>query len=136
MITNVPAFAQTTITNPATIAAACVLGAANAPTNTILAVTAGSDGALLTALAVIPRSTVAAGTAYAFSSLDGGVNQFLIGAIAYPAQTITTTSGITPIQFAFSESTSRRMKAGEQIYIGMTSVATSGAVADPQWSNF
>lgn len=136
MITNVPAFAQTTVTNPGIITAACVLGAANAPTNTVLAVTAGTDGCLLTALAIIPRSTIAAGTAYAFSSLNGGTDQYLIGAVAYTLQTITTTSGHTAIQFAFSESTARRMKAGEQIYVGMTSVATSGSVFDPQWSNF
>lgn len=136
MITNVPAFAQLTKTNQAVLTAACVLGAANAPTNTVLVATAGPDGGMLTSVSITPRSSVVAGTAYVFTSPDAGVNQYLIGAVQISLQTITTTSGISNIVFNFTESTSRRMAPNERIYIGSTSVAASGSAGDAQWSDF
>jgi hypothetical protein len=136
MKTYTAPFAQTPQSSQVVLTAASVVGTGDTPTNTMLTATAGSDGALCTAVSFTPRATMAAGVAYLFASNDSGTTQRLIGAVNISAQTISTTAAPTSIAFAVSETTPLRMKAGERIYVGASVVPVAGIVVDTRWTDF
>ena len=128
-------FAQTPKTATAVVTAAATL--TDTPANTVLLVTAGSDGAILTRLTAIPRATVTASSLVVFISKDGGTTQRLIDAELMAAYTMATTTLIPETPFAlYTETTPLRLEAGDRIYVGSQVALAGGIVFRAEFTNF
>lgn len=109
----------------------------DAPTNTVLLLTAGSEGALLTAVSAMPRATVTASSLLLFISSDSGTTKRLFDSEVMAAQTVNTTTAINEVQFQrYSESAPKRLKAGDQIYAGSQVSLASGIVFAAEYTDF
>jgi len=100
------------------------------PSNTVKIFTAGANGALLTRLSALPRSTAAANSLYAWVSSDTGTTKRLIKAKLVASDTVSTTDIPTEIDFGYSLSAPLLLKAGEEVYVGqgVSDPATNGWV--------
>jgi hypothetical protein len=128
-------FAQTPKTATAVVTAVATL--TDTPANTVLLVTAGSAGAILTRLTAIPRATVTASSLVVFISKDGGTTQRLIDAELMAAYTMATTTLIPETTFAlYTESTPLRLEAGDRIYVGSQVALAGGIVFRAEFTNF
>jgi hypothetical protein len=111
--------------------------------NSTLLLTAGGDGALVTRLIAMPRTTVGATAAYLFHSNNSGTTQRIIDSITVAAQSLanatTQSTAITSTAFTnISETTPLRLGAGESLYIGIgnTQPAGNGIVFSAQYTDF
>lgn len=133
-------FAQTPQTATAASLATAATITGDTATNTTLLMTAGADGAILTRLTVLPRSTVTATAVYLLISKDNGTTQRLIDSTTVAAQTLaaTQTTGVTTTAFStYNESTPLRLAAGDRLYVGMgTSQAAGTLVFKAEYSDF
>ena len=128
-------FAQTPKTATAVCTAAATL--TDTPSNTVLLVTAGSDGAILTRLTAIPRATVTASSLVIFISKDGGTTQRLIDSELMAAYTMATTTAVPETVFAFySEAAPLRLEAGDRIYVGSQVALAGGIVFRAEFTDF
>jgi hypothetical protein len=130
-------FAQTPKTLTAVSTAACVIGSADAPTNTTIIATAGSNGALVTKIVSIPRATVTATAMYLFISKDNGTTQRLIDSELIGAYTLSATTNIAETSFSnITEATPIRLEVGDKLYIGAGVALAAGIVTRCEWSDF
>jgi hypothetical protein len=130
-------FAQTpkNVTAVATGAVSTITG--DSPTNTVVLLTAGADGAILTRLSAIPRATVTASSLVLFTSSDSGTTKRLIDSALMAAQTLATTTAITATTFSnYTETTPLRLQAGEQLYVGSQVALASGIVFKAEYTDF
>jgi hypothetical protein len=122
-------FAQTPRTLAVVSTLACVIGTADAPTNTALLATAGIDGALVTRITSIPRGTVTATAMYLFISKDAGVTQRLLDSELMAAYTLAATTAIPELVFSqITEAAPIRLAAGDRLYIGAAVALAAGIV--------
>jgi len=129
-------FAQTAKTGTAVLTTASVI-TSDTPTNTVEIATAGSEGALVTALSFIPRATVTATALYLFISKDGGTTQRLVDSELMAAHTVAATTAIPETKFAnISETTPLRLEAGDKLYVSIGVALASGIVAKCEWTDF
>lgn len=129
-------FAQTPQTASAVATAAATV-TTDAPTNTVLLLTAGVNGAILTRLWAIPRATVTASSLVIWISSDTGTTKRIKDSVLMGAQTIATTTAITLTQFTnYSETTPLRLKAGDQIYVGSQVALAGGIVFSAEYTDF
>lgn len=120
-------FAQT----PKTATAVCTAAATvtnDAPTNTVLLLTAGAEGAILTKLTAMPRATVTASDLVVFLSKDGGTTKRMIDSKLMSAYTMAATTATPVTAFDYSESAPLRLEAGDEIYVGSQVALASGIV--------
>ena len=130
-------FAQTPQTATAVAAGAVANIATDAPTNTVLLLTAGADGAILTRLFAMPRTTVTASSLVLFLSKDNGTTMRLIDSELMAAQTVSSTAAIAETNFAnYSETTPLRLAAGDRLYVGSQVALASGIVFRAEWTDF
>lgn len=109
----------------------------DSPTNTVLLLTAGAEGAILTRLLALPRATVTASGLCLFSSIDSGTTVRLIDSETMAAQTVSTTAGISETSFAnYSETAPLRLAAGEKLYVGSQVALASGIVFKAEYTDF
>ena len=128
-------FAQTPKT--ATAVATAVATLTDTPANTVLLVTAGVNGAILTRLTAIPRATVTASSLVLFISKDSGTTQRLIDSELMAAHTLATTTAIPETFFAnYSESSPLRLEAGDRLYIGSQVALAGGIVFRAEFTDF
>lgn len=129
-------FAQTPQTASAVAtAAATVTG--DTPTNTVLLLTAGVNGAILTRLWAIPRATVTASSLVIWISSDTGTTKRIKDSVLMAAATVNTTTAIALTQFTnYSETTPLRLKAGDQIYVGSQVALAGGIVFSAEFTDF
>jgi Kef-type K+ transport system membrane component KefB len=128
-------FAQTPKTATAVVTAVATL--TDTPANTVLLVTAGSDGAIVTRLTAIPRATVTASSLVVFISKDSGTTQRLIDAELMAAYTMATTTLIPETTFSlYTETTPLRLEAGDRIYVGSQVALAGGIVFRAEFTNF
>lgn len=130
-------FAQTpkTATAVATGAVATITG--DTPTNTVLLLTAGTDGCILTRLSAIPRATVTASSLVVFISKDTGTTKRLIDSELMAALTVSSTTAITETFFTnYNETTPLRLEAGDQLYVGSQVALASGIVFRAEFTNY
>jgi hypothetical protein len=128
-------FAQTPKTATAVVTAVATL--TDTPSNTVLLVTAGSDGAILTRLTAIPRATVTASSLVVFISKDNGTTQRLMDAELMAAYTMATTTLIPETTFSlYTETTPLRLEAGDRIYVGSQVALAGGIVFRAEFTNF
>lgn len=129
-------FAQTPKT-----ATAVVTGAAtytgDAPTNTVLLLTAGAEGAMLTKLSAMPRATVTATSLLLFVSNDGGTTMRLKDSVLMAAHTVATTTATAVTKFAdYTEATPLRLAAGDRLYVGAAVALANGIVFSAEYTDF
>lgn len=131
------AFAQTPKNTTAVATGAVGSITTDTPTNTVVLLTAGADGAILTRLSAIPRATVTASSLVLFTSSDNGTTKRLIDSVLMAAQTVATTTAITSTPFAtYTETAPLRLQAGEQLYVGSQVALASGIVFKAEFTNF
>jgi hypothetical protein len=134
-LTYTAPFAQTPKTATAVVTGVATM--TDTPANTVLLVTAGSDGAILTRLTAIPRATVTASSLVIFISKDGGTTQRLIDSELMAAHTVATTTAIPETVFPFySEAAPLRLEAGDRIYVGSQVALAGGIVFRAEFTNF
>lgn len=131
-------FPQTADTKTAVTAAACVIGSADTPTNTVLLMTANTnDGSIVTNLSAMPRATVTATGLYLFLSDDGGTTKRLIDSELMAAYTLNTTTAIPETLFArYSEVTPLRLGAGDSLYVGSAVALAAGIVYKAEFTDY
>lgn len=130
-------FAQTPKTATAVATGAVASITTDAPTNTVLLLTAGSDGAILTSLTAIPRATVTASSLCLWISKDSGTTKRLIDSELMAAHTVATTTAIPETVFSrISENTPLRLEAGDQLYVGSQVALASGIVFKAEYTDF
>lgn len=130
-LTNVPVFAQTPKSwygSPTTAFALTGAGSVldDNPSNTVLLITAGSNGALVTNIKVVPRATCTAHFAAIFLSKDSGTTKKLIGTVLIAAQTLSTTTAVVEYDFTPTESLPLRLEAADRIYVGISVTQSNG----------
>lgn len=129
-------FAQTP-KNVTAVATAAATVTTDAPTNTVVLLTAGVNGAILTRLSAIPRATVTASSLVLFTSSDNGTTKRLIDSALMAAQTVATTTAITATTFStYTETAPLRLQAGEQLYVGSQVALASGIVFKAEYTDF
>jgi hypothetical protein len=130
-------FAQDPKTATAVATGAVGSFAGDSPTNTVLLLTAGADGAILTRLTAIPRATVTASSLMVFLSKDNGTTQRLLDSELMAAHTVATTTAIPETVFTlYSETTPLRLQAGDQIYVGSQVALSGGIVFRAEYTDF
>lgn len=129
-------FAQSPKTATAVATGAVGSIAGDTPTNVVLLMTAGADGAILTKLTATPRATVTASSLVVFISKDSGTTNRLIDSALMGAHTVATTTKIPATAFSYSESAPLRLEAGDQIYVGSQVALASGIVFQTEFTDF
>lgn len=120
-------FAQSPKTATAVATAVATITDDN-PSNTVLLLTAGADGAILTRLTAIPRATVTASSLVLYVSSDGGTTKRLVDSALMAAATVNTTTAVAVTSFGtYTETTPLRLAASDKLYVG-TQVALSGGI--------
>jgi hypothetical protein len=128
-------FAQVPKTATAVVTAVTTL--TDTPSNTVLLVTAGADGAILTRLTAVPRATVTASSLVLFISKDSGTTQRLIDSELMTAYTMATTTAVPETSFAsYSEGSPLRLEAGDRLYVGSQVALAGGIVFRAEFTNF
>lgn len=87
------------------------------PSNTVLLLTAGANGARLTRLEFIPLETVTANALQWYRSIDAGVTKFLGGMVTGGSDTVSGTDGSTTVSAGFSEDNPMILQPSERIYV-------------------
>lgn len=128
-------FAQVTKTATAVCTAAATL--TDTPTNTVLLLTAGTDGCIVTALHAIPRATVTASSLVLFISKDAGTTRRLLDSELMAAYTMAATTAIPETAFSrIGETTPLRLESGDQLYVGSQVALAGGIVFTAQFTDF
>ena len=128
-------FAQLPKSNTAVVTTATAALATDAPTGTVLLVTAGVNGCIVTRLTAMPRATMLSTALYSFTSPDGGVTQRLKDSETMAGQTIGTGTRIDEIPFGnYSEARPMRLGPNERLYVG-TGIAANIVFA-AEWTDF
>ena len=136
-MTNTAAFAQTPKTATAVATGAVASLTTDAPTNTVLLLTAGTNGAIVTRLSAMPRATVLPSSLVLFISNDSGVTQRLIDSETMGNQTLAAATGISETVFAnYSETRPLRLAAGDRLYVGSQVALASGIVFRAEYTDF
>jgi hypothetical protein len=106
------------------------------PTNTVLLVTAGTNGGRLTKLRAIPTATVTATQLQEFRSLDsGGTQKFSNAVLGAPAGYTMGGATAPPVtDFGYSDDNPKSLSAGEELYIA-TGVTGSWAF-EAEWADY
>lgn len=110
----------------------CVLDTAStdiddAPTTSVLLVTAGANGARLTRLTSIPRATVTATMIACYLSKDAGTTKRLLDTALMAAHTVANTTEIPTTDFGYSEDNPLVLEAADRLYM-TTAVALAGGI--------
>lgn len=130
-------FAQTTKTATAVCTEAVAALTTDAPTNTVLLLTAGAEGALLTRLSALPRATVTAASLCLWLSTDNGATKRLIDSALMSAFTVAATTAIVVTEFSrYSEYLPLRLEAGAQLYVGSQVALAGGIVFKAEYADF
>ena len=129
-------FAQT----PKTSSAVCTAAGAitnDTPTNTVLLVTAGADGSIVTNVRAMPRATVTASSLTLYVSSDSGTTMRMIDSALMAAYTQATTT-LTPVTlFAdITETTPIRLGAAGRLYCQSEVALAGGIVFAAQYTDF
>lgn len=129
-------FAQTPKTSAVVVTAAATVDG-DTPANTIELLTAGSDGALVTRLAAMPRATVTASNLVLFLQKSGQTTKRLIDSELMAAHTVAATTAIPETSFGnISDSTPLRLEAGDKLFVGSQVALAAGIVFAAQWMDY
>jgi len=104
------------------------------PSNSVLLVTAGSNGARLTRLEFIPLETVTANALQWYRSIDAGTTKYLAGMATGGSDTVSGTDGATTVSAGYSDDNPLILQANERIYVA-TGI-TKGYHVVAEWANY
>lgn len=104
------------------------------PTNSVLLVTAGANGARLTRLEFIPLETVTANALQWYRSIDAGTTKYLAGMATGGSDTVSGTDGSTTVSAGYSDDNPLILQANERIYV-CTGI-TKGYHVVAEWANY
>jgi len=112
-------------------------------TNSVLLLTAGSDGAIMTELSAMPMATVTASQLCVWSSTDSGTTKTLVMSSLMAAYTMAATTQNVPTGFkhsdnstVISETAPYRLKASEALYVGTLVTNATGIVFNARYTDF
>ena len=129
------AFAQTPKTAIAVTTAAATL--TTTPANTVLLMTAGAEGALVTRLSAVPQATATASKLALYISKDSGTTQYFIDSVLMSAYTQAATTATPYNVFPnYSEDSPLRLEAGDQLYVGNMVALAGGVVFRAEYTDF
>jgi hypothetical protein len=119
-------FVQAVNNSNCNITAATSAVSGDSVSTAVLLFTAGLEGSAITSITAIPRATVTATALYLFTTTGSDTTALkLIDSITMPAQTLSTTAGITISTFTnYTEDYPLRLKATEKLYVA-TGVAAN-----------
>jgi len=107
------------------------------PTNTVLLVTAGADGCIVTRVKAMPRATVTASSLHLYVSTDSGTTQRMLDSALMAAYTQATTTLTPKTSFAdITETTPLRLPAGAEIYCQSEVALAGGIVFSAEFTDF
>jgi hypothetical protein len=106
------------------------------PTNTVLLVTAGANGARLTKLRAIPAATVTVTQLQEFRSLDTGTTKKFSNAAlgASGGYTFAGTTLPPAADFGYSDGNPKLLAAGEQLYVAAG--VTGSWAFEAEWADY
>lgn len=87
------------------------------PTNSVLLVTAGANGARVTKLWAIPLETVTANALQVYRSPDAGTTKYLALAATGGSDTVSGTDGPTAVDFGLTDDNPMLLAASERLYV-------------------
>lgn len=104
------------------------------PTNSVLLVTAGANGARVTRIGAIPIANVAATQCQLFRSRDAGTTKYFFDSAAMASYTFATGTEAPTTDFGYSDDNPIFLAANERIYaaIAVTNAITFGA----EWADY
>jgi hypothetical protein len=130
-------FAQVSKTASAVVTGASASLDGLAPTNTVLLLTAGADGALLVRLNSIPRATVTASSLLMWIESNGSSDKYLEDSALMSAHTVAATTAIPVTTFSrYTEDTPLRLAAGDKVYVGSAVALAGGIVFNANYVDF
>ena len=146
MKSNVAVFAQTPKTADAVVATAVAMtgvgsiaDTSNTVNGTFLLLTAGSEGAIVTKIHMIARSTISATTGFLFlrRAATSSGNRVLIDTVLLQAVSVTATTNATKTAFSgITEAAPLRLAAGDELYVGISVNASTGITAYAEYTDF
>lgn len=104
------------------------------PTNSVLVVTAGANGARLTRLTALPQATVTAAQHQLFRSRDAGATKYFAAAAVQAAYTMATTTAPTAVDFGFSDANPLILGVSEVLYVA--SSVTQNVTFNAEWADY
>jgi hypothetical protein len=104
------------------------------PTNAVLLLTAGANGARVTRIGAIPQATVTAAQLQLFRSRDAGTTKYFHNSALQAAYTMATTTSAPVTDFGYSDDNPLILSAGEQLYVG--SSITQNVAFNAEWSDY
>lgn len=142
--TYVSPFPQNSKTATAIATNAIALTGANSvatstPNETVLLLTAGAEGALLTRLTAMPRGTVTATSLLLFirKATDAANVRTLVDGALMAAYTFNGTTLPPVANFAlYNEGTPYRLQPGDELYVGITVALAAGVAFRAEYSEF
>ena len=117
-----------------TAAAQATFPPTTAPSNTVLLVTAGANGARVTRIRATPQTTITAAHVQLYRSQDAGTTKYFVQGVTMAAATVNTTTAAIPVDFGYSDDNPLIMLAAERLYVA-NSLATSTNY-DADWSDY
>lgn len=130
-------FAQTPRTTTAVCTTATTIVDDN-PSNAVALLTAGADGAIVTEISVMPRSTATATALYLFLSKasDNYATKRLISSRVMPAITLSVANAVSVTVFDYTELTPLRLEAGDKLHVGIGVALTQGIVFKAEFTDY
>lgn len=108
----------------------------NDAANSVLLLTAGADGAILTKLTAIPRATVTATQLQLFISRDAGTTLLLVNTALMAAYTMAQTTQAAPTDFGYTAAAPLRLGATERLYIGAGVALAGGIIFNAEYQDY
>lgn len=105
-----------------------------APGNTVLLVTAGTNGGRLTRLTATPQETVTANNVQVYRSIDGGTTKYFVASITGGSDTVSATDGPITLDFGYSDNNPLILQANERIYVATGISKSYNFLAE--WSDY
>lgn len=132
-------FAQTQKTAVVTAALATTGITTNTPGNIVQLLQAGTDGALLTRLTVIPRGQIASvgGLLFLSKAADSHATILLIDSETIPSYTDAATTGYPETGFLlYSEDAPLRLEAGDRLHVGLKAAPANPVAFKAEYSDY
>lgn len=106
----------------------------DAPTTSVLLLTAGANGARLTRLNAIARATFN-GRIDLWLSKDAGVTKRWINSILHNV-TLSTTAALAPGDFGYSEDNALKLEAADRLYVSTAVTLAAGVVVHAGYDEY
>lgn len=137
-MTNTAPFAQTPKVLTAAVTAAIAGLGTDAVTGLQLLLTAGANGAIVSSVSAMPRSTVTASSLVLFLVKNSAPAVYrLIDSVLMNAYTLSATTAIPVTTFALiSDATPMRLESGDKLYVGSQVALPAGIVFSCRWMDY